>query len=102
VSYAAVHVPGAVALWEPELPNYAGWFLHNDEPVLLVGETGGLEEIVRHLIRLGFDRIEGFAAGLLRREGWENLTVVLGGLAGWNSMSCPLPPGEGECAVRVR
>ncbi len=29
-------------------------------------------------------------ASLLQREGWENLTVVLGGLAGWNSVSCPL------------
>jgi len=29
-------------------------------------------------------------ASLLRRAGWENLTVVLGGLAGWHSMSCPL------------
>ncbi len=30
-------------------------------------------------------------ASLLRRAGWDNLTVVLGGLAGRNSMSCPLP-----------
>ncbi len=31
------------------------------------------------------------AASLLKRAGWENLTVVLGGLAGWSSVSCPLP-----------
>jgi hydroxyacylglutathione hydrolase len=30
------------------------------------------------------------AASLLRRAGWENLTTVLGGLAGWSSVSCPL------------
>jgi hydroxyacylglutathione hydrolase len=30
-------------------------------------------------------------ASLLRRQGWGNLTVVLGGLAGWSSVSCPLP-----------
>jgi hydroxyacylglutathione hydrolase len=30
------------------------------------------------------------AASLLRRAGWENLTVVLGGLMGWTSVSCPL------------
>jgi hydroxyacylglutathione hydrolase len=30
------------------------------------------------------------AASLLKREGWENLTVVLGGLDGWSSLSCPL------------
>jgi hydroxyacylglutathione hydrolase len=30
------------------------------------------------------------AASLLRRAGRENLTVVLGGLAGWSSTTCPL------------
>lgn len=29
-------------------------------------------------------------ASLLQREGWSDLTVVLGGLAGWNSTTCPL------------
>jgi hydroxyacylglutathione hydrolase len=30
------------------------------------------------------------AASLLKRKGWDNLTVVLGGLAGWSSITCPL------------
>jgi hydroxyacylglutathione hydrolase len=30
------------------------------------------------------------AASLLKREGWQNLVVVLGGLAGWKSVSCPV------------
>ena len=30
------------------------------------------------------------AASFLRRAGWEDLTVVLGGLAGWKSVSCPI------------
>jgi hydroxyacylglutathione hydrolase len=30
------------------------------------------------------------AASLLRRQGWEDLVVVLGGLAGWRSTTCPL------------
>ncbi|MBN1484287.1 MAG: MBL fold metallo-hydrolase [Chloroflexia bacterium] len=29
-------------------------------------------------------------ASLLRQKGWDNATVVLGGLAGWSSHSCPL------------
>lgn len=29
-------------------------------------------------------------ASLLRREGWQDMTVVLGGLAGWNSIKCPV------------
>jgi hydroxyacylglutathione hydrolase len=30
------------------------------------------------------------AASYLQREGWKNLTIVLGGLNGWNSTTCPL------------
>jgi hypothetical protein len=30
-------------------------------------------------------------ASLLRRAGRQDVTVVLGGLSGWNSVSCPLP-----------
>jgi hydroxyacylglutathione hydrolase len=30
------------------------------------------------------------AASLLQREGWQELVVVLGGLAGWQSTTCPL------------
>lgn len=30
------------------------------------------------------------AASLLRKEGWNNLKVALGGLAGWNSTTCPV------------
>lgn len=30
------------------------------------------------------------AASILQKEGWENLKVVLGGLAGWSSATCPI------------
>jgi hydroxyacylglutathione hydrolase len=30
------------------------------------------------------------AASILKREGWNDFAVVLGGIAGWNSMSCPI------------
>jgi len=30
------------------------------------------------------------AASLLRRAGWRNAVVVLGGLIGWNSTTCPI------------
>jgi hydroxyacylglutathione hydrolase len=34
------------------------------------------------------------AASLLKREGWQNLTVVLGGFSAWKSVSCPLKRNE--------
>jgi hydroxyacylglutathione hydrolase len=33
-------------------------------------------------------------ASLLQRQGWHDLTVVLGGLAGWSSISCPITFGK--------
>jgi hydroxyacylglutathione hydrolase len=181
LSFGAAHLPGSIALWENELPNYAGWFLTYDKPILLVSDADRVEQVTRYLIRMGFDWLEGFLAGgmlawhgvglesqslhtttvqslchqldadqdmwlldvrsekeveanpipdahhihikqfpgrmdevpthrpvyifcgsgvrsaivasLLQRAGWNNTIVVLGGLAGWSSMSCPLPLG---------
>jgi hydroxyacylglutathione hydrolase len=39
----------------------------------------------------GSGRRSTVAASLLKPAGSENLTVVLGGLAGWSSVTCPLP-----------
>ena len=30
------------------------------------------------------------AASILKRNGWDDLVVVLGGIAGWNSTTCPI------------
>lgn len=179
LGFSAAHVPGSISIWLEGVASFAGWFLPYDTPLLLVNEKENPEEVVRILIRLGYDRIEGhleggmlswhtagleshsiqtvtvqqlcrlldarenpfildvrsteelesqgrimdalhvhitmlpqrmsevpkdrpvyifcgsgmrsmIAASLLRKEGWTNLNVVLGGLAGWNSVSCPL------------
>jgi hydroxyacylglutathione hydrolase len=179
LGFGAAHVPGALSIWEEGLSGFAGWFLSYDRPILLVTETNDTSQAMRYLIRLGFDKLNGFLAGgmlawhkagleshrvetvivqelcqrldrdedawildvrsdeelqqqgeisgahhrhitqlpehldevpsdrsvyvfcgsglrsmigasLLRRAGWEDVTVVLGGLAGWNSVSCPL------------
>ena len=181
LSFSAAHIPGSLALWENEISSYAGWFLTQDRPILLVCDADRVEQVTRYLVRMGFDRIEGFLAGgmmawnraglesqsvdtvtvqalcrqldaeeetlvldvrtdeeveamsipgavhvpikqvparmaeipaegelcifcgsgvrativasLLRRAGRNNARVVLGGVAGWNSVSCPLPLG---------
>ncbi len=38
----------------------------------------------------GSDKRAMLAASLLQREGWDELNVVLGGLEGWSSITCPL------------
>ena len=179
LGFSAAHVGGALSIWLGGLASFAGWFLPYDKPVLLVNELEDPEEPVKRLLRLGFDRIDGYltggmlswhtagleshsittvtvqelcrlldarknpfildvrsaaelessgrikdavhihittlpehvsqvpkdrpvyifcgsglrsmiAASLLTQQGWTNIHVVLGGLAGWNSVSCPL------------
>jgi len=178
-SFASAHIPGSISIWKEGIPNFAGWFLPYDKPILLVSETDDPLPVVRLLIRLGYDNIAGYlsggmlgwntsgkesasietikvqdlcrildkgeeviildvrgekeleekgripdalsipitqlyermdevpkrkqvcvfcgsglrsmmAASLLKKEGWNNLKVALGGLAGWNSNSCPV------------
>ncbi|MGI6207514.1 MAG: MBL fold metallo-hydrolase [Anaerolineae bacterium] len=179
LAFNAAHVPGALSIWEQGIPSFAGWFVNYDQPILLVSDTILPERAVRYLIRMGFDRINGYlgggmvdwhtsgrdsdsigmvtvqelcglldsdeqvwildvrsqyeldtdgripgahhihitqlpqrvdevprdvpvfifcgsglrstvAASLLQAQGYEDLTVVLGGAAGWNSTTCPL------------
>ena len=178
LSFGAAHVPGALSIPLGRLPTFAGWFLPQDRPILLVNETDDPTEATRYLIRLGYDDVVGclsggmwawhtagresssirmitvqelcrhldahedawildvrsdaeveaaqipdaqhihltqlpprldevpkdrtvtifcgsdvratIAASLLQRAGWTDLVVVLGGLAGWSSTTCPL------------
>jgi len=179
LSFGAAHIPNALSIWMDGLPNFAGWFLPYDQPILLVNETDNPVQAIRFLIRLGYDELVGYlrggmlawhmagqksdsikmatvqelcheldeqkevqildvrsdeelkkegwiryaqhipitqipnrlnevpknqtvyifcgsglrsmiAASFLRRQGWKDIIVVLGGLAGWNSNSCPI------------
>ncbi|MDI7277657.1 MAG: MBL fold metallo-hydrolase [Anaerolineae bacterium] len=188
MGFGAAHIPGALSIWEAGVPSFAGWFLSYERPILLVGEGNDLSPTVRHLVRLGFDRLEGYLAGgmlawhkaglegaridtvtvqelcrlldqglpawildvrsaselaqegripgahhvhvtqlpgrlgevprdlpvfifcgsglrsmiaasLLRRAGWQRLTVVLGGFAGWRSARFPIERAEIELAL---
>ncbi len=179
LGFAAAHMPGALSIWLEGVPNFAGWFLPYDEPILLVDESGDPSQALTYLRRMGYDNVKGclaggmlswhmagkesesvrtvnvhdlcqeldagkepwildvrseeelkeegeiedahhihitqildnmdkipkdedihifcgtglrsmIAASLLKREGWKDLTVVLGGLSGWTSTTCPV------------
>ncbi len=187
-AFGASHVPGALSIWQDGVPRFAGWFVGYERPLLLVPEDGNPGQAVRYLIRLGFDRLDGYLAGdmiawhkagldgsqvrtvsvqgicrrldrgddtwildvrspaeleldgripgaqhihitqlpgrlqevprdrpvhifcgsglrsmiaasLLQRAGWADLTVVLGGFAGWVSVRCPIERREERVAA---
>ncbi len=61
--FAASHVSGALSIWLGGLPEFAGWFLPYDKPLLLVVDEGEEEKAVRALARIGYDAIAGRLSG---------------------------------------
>jgi hydroxyacylglutathione hydrolase len=70
-AFGGAHVKGSYSIWLEGLPAFAGWVLSYDKPILLVLEDQRhLELAVRYLIRLGYDRIQGYLKEGI--EGWYN------------------------------
>lgn len=62
-AFGAAHIPGAWNMYSKILSNFTGWFLDPETPVLLVENGTDPAAAVRHLVRLGYDRIEGYLSG---------------------------------------
>jgi hydroxyacylglutathione hydrolase len=59
--YNVAHVPGAVNIQADEgFANWAGWTLDPEKPVILVAPAERIDELVRGLIHVGIDRVEGY------------------------------------------
>jgi hydroxyacylglutathione hydrolase len=62
-AFGGTHIKGSYSL-PPKRLSYVGWVLTYDRPILLVIENiEALDFSVRNLVRLGFDRIEGYLVG---------------------------------------
>ncbi len=60
-AFGGAHIAGSHSIRLNRLPLYAGWVLPYDKSIILVLEDNGdLEKAVRYLIRLGYDRIDGY------------------------------------------
>jgi hydroxyacylglutathione hydrolase len=80
-AFAGAHIRGSYSIWLDGLPDFAGWFLPYDRPLLLVlQDPQHLQKAVNFLRRLGYDRICGFIRDGV--EGWYN--------AGYSLESLPL------------
>lgn len=69
-AFAGAFIPGSLAIPLAMVPAYGGYFLPYDRPIgLVVHSYDEVETAVRYLIRMGFDRFDGFLAGGL--HAWE-------------------------------
>jgi hydroxyacylglutathione hydrolase len=64
-SFAAAHIPNAINIpFGQNLPTWAGWVLPYDRPILLVAdEPAQVDRVVTHLLRVGFDDVQGYLEG---------------------------------------
>jgi len=79
-AFAAAHIPGSINIpFGPQLATWAGWVLPYDRPILAVADDPEeMSEIVRCLLRVGFDQIVGYLEGGV--NAWEGRGYELAGL----------------------
>jgi hydroxyacylglutathione hydrolase len=69
-AFRAGHLPASVAVGaDGNLSGWVGWLTGPERPLVLVADAGSegvdqVEEAVRQLARIGYDRVTGFLAGL--------------------------------------
>ncbi|HIK94947.1 MAG TPA: MBL fold metallo-hydrolase [Planctomycetes bacterium] len=70
-SFAAAHIPGAINIpFGSTLPTWAGWVLPYGRPMLIVvDDPAQMPEVTTHLLRVGFDDIQGYLEGGM--DGWQ-------------------------------
>jgi hydroxyacylglutathione hydrolase len=64
-SFAGGHIPNSLSIFKDILPVYGGWMLNYDDPIVIIDENGDqsvLDEIIRYLIRIGYDNIDSYLA----------------------------------------
>ena len=61
-AFGGSHIKGALSLWfRGGTAVYSGWILGYDQQILLLVERGqDVSRVMRHLWRLGFDKVSGF------------------------------------------
>ncbi len=101
-AFGGMHVPGAYSMHERVMSHFTGWFLKPDQPILLVADHGAVEPAVRQLVRLGYDRVEGYLAGGMRS--WQSAGLYGAGVAliTPHELNRRVSAGEAAWALDVR
>ncbi len=66
MAYASGHFPGSMSLPVGMIPAFAGWFIGEEDTVLLIGsDESQLATATEHLVRIALDNIVGGYTGLV-------------------------------------
>ncbi len=82
-SFASGHIPGSFSIWRDGVATFSGWFLDYEHPVLIVDEWIQYpDEILRALIRIGYDNVKGYLAGGF--TAWSRAALPTGMTGAWS------------------
>jgi hydroxyacylglutathione hydrolase len=83
-SFATAHTPNSINIpFSPNLPTWAGWVLPYDRPMLIITDDAAhMPEVVTHLLRVGFDDVQGYLQGGM--DAWEMSGLPLTTLDTWS------------------
>ncbi len=77
-AFASAHIPGSLNIpLAASLPSWAGWFVPYDVKIIIVAtDASDVIETITHLIRVGFDEIEGYLEGGIETWQAEGLPIA--------------------------
>ncbi len=65
-AYASAHLPDSLCIPEGMIPAFAGWLIDAEQRLVLIAENADQAwQAARHLGRIGYDRVEGYLAGVM-------------------------------------
>lgn len=107
-AFGGAHIEASYYIWLRGIPMFAGWALPYDKPILLVLEDREhLETAVRYLLRLGYDRLEGYLCGGVEAcglESWYTEALPMGhlGLLTVQALKARLEKGNALTVLDIR
>jgi len=70
ICFSGGHIPGSLNIWRNGIPMFSGYFLDYTHPIILIDDFNiKIKEVVKKLIRLGYDNINGYL-----KKGFSNWT----------------------------
>ena len=63
-SFGGGHIPNSLNIWRDGVGSFSGWFLNYEDPIIIIEDNEkNLNEVLKYLIRIGFDNIYGYLMG---------------------------------------
>ena len=102
--YVAAHVPRSYSVpFGSTFASWVGWLVEEDRPLAIVSEDpSAREEMVRHLVRIGYDVMDGYLEGGM--EAWQRARLPVKNLRAVTTeeLHTQLDAGDGPTPLDVR